>query len=347
VVKSGPLVLLLAVLISASVRWGLQDVRGSLWPWTPREPKRESPVPARLAYLAPSNDPGDQEPGLRAEEGSPLSVAGQEQTSATKEDLIKLFGAGFSEEFLIEFVRARGRPNSLSASDLVELKNLGLSDRLLGLLLGDPLSPAGAASPEGPLAVWPDPLFQDTTVFAVVPLQTPFFSAGAVIYVPPDTGDFPAGGIADPSGCDLGEAPGDGTAFPEDGGAILPDPTFVTGAPGSCRCPNRFHRPHRPLAPGGGPVGVPTWAGGVATVSGPEAGNPVSLSAGGGPAFLTSTNPPSKVSGARGVTVQTGRPRGGPPGTTGAGSGAGQAPPASAPAAGHPSGASGLAAKGH
>ena len=59
----------------------------------------------------------------------------------SKEDIRKLVGAGVGDEVIVSFIRANGPVHKLSADDVVELKQAGASERVLGALM----SPAPAA----------------------------------------------------------------------------------------------------------------------------------------------------------------------------------------------------------
>lgn len=57
----------------------------------------------------------------------------------TKEDLKKLAGAQVSDSVVIAYVRSHGPMPGLSAQDLIDLKNAGVSDKVLEMLAaGDP-----------------------------------------------------------------------------------------------------------------------------------------------------------------------------------------------------------------
>lgn len=56
----------------------------------------------------------------------------------TKEDLKKLAGAQVSDSVVIAYIRAYGPMPRLTAQDLIELKNAGVSDRVLEAVAGDP-----------------------------------------------------------------------------------------------------------------------------------------------------------------------------------------------------------------
>lgn len=57
---------------------------------------------------------------------------------ATKEDLKKLAKAGVSQDVILEYVKTNGFAGKLSSDDLVELKEAGLTDRVLTGILTPP-----------------------------------------------------------------------------------------------------------------------------------------------------------------------------------------------------------------
>lgn len=69
----------------------------------------------------------------------PLAAA----ADVTKEDIKKLAAAGISEDVILSYIRQNGPVAKMSADDLIELKQAGVSDKVLGALTG--ASPAPAA----------------------------------------------------------------------------------------------------------------------------------------------------------------------------------------------------------
>lgn len=62
----------------------------------------------------------------------PLAAA----ADVTKEDIRKLVGAGVGDEVIVAFIRANSPVRKLSADEVVELKQAGASERVLGALMG-------------------------------------------------------------------------------------------------------------------------------------------------------------------------------------------------------------------
>ena len=81
---------------------------------------------------------------------SPAFAAAQ----ATKEDLKKLSKGGVSDDVILNFIKRKGFPGKLSSDDLVELKDAGLSERVLGELLAGPAAPAGKSESPGRTYSW-------------------------------------------------------------------------------------------------------------------------------------------------------------------------------------------------
>lgn len=69
----------------------------------------------------------------------PLAAA----ADVSKEDIRKLVAAGVGDEVIVSFIRANSPVHKLSADDVVELKQAGASERVLGALMGSaPAAPA-------------------------------------------------------------------------------------------------------------------------------------------------------------------------------------------------------------
>ncbi|MBI3856408.1 MAG: hypothetical protein HY293_12035 [Planctomycetes bacterium] len=66
--------------------------------------------------------------------GLPLAASAQ----VTKEDLKKLATAGISDDVIVSYVKANGPIAKLSADDVVELKQAGVSEKVLSVVLGAP-----------------------------------------------------------------------------------------------------------------------------------------------------------------------------------------------------------------
>jgi hypothetical protein len=73
----------------------------------------------------------------------PLAAAAQ----ATKEDIKKLVAAGVSDDVVLTYVRANGPAPKLSADEIIELKQAGAGDKVLGALAGQTTAPAPAPAP--------------------------------------------------------------------------------------------------------------------------------------------------------------------------------------------------------
>jgi hypothetical protein len=68
----------------------------------------------------------------------PLAAAAQ----VSKEDIKKLAAAGVSEDVILTYVRTNGGAPRMSADDIIELKQAGVGDRVLGALAGMTTVPA-------------------------------------------------------------------------------------------------------------------------------------------------------------------------------------------------------------
>lgn len=70
-----------------------------------------------------------------------FAAPGLASAQTSKEDLKKLAKAGLSEEVLIAFVRSHGAVDKLTCDDLIQLKEAGLTDKVLASLLAPPEPP--------------------------------------------------------------------------------------------------------------------------------------------------------------------------------------------------------------
>lgn len=61
--------------------------------------------------------------------------AGAGAQALTKEELLKLYDAGFGEELIAEKIATDGIAFEVSADVMLELKNTGLSETLIGQLV--------------------------------------------------------------------------------------------------------------------------------------------------------------------------------------------------------------------
>jgi hypothetical protein len=81
---------------------------------------------------------------------------------ASKEDLKKLAKAGVSEDVIVAYLKANGFDGKPSSDDLVELKDAGLSDRVLTSLLAPAPAPqldAPARTESAPTTVYVQPTY--------------------------------------------------------------------------------------------------------------------------------------------------------------------------------------------
>lgn len=89
---------------------------------------------------------------------APLAAA----AIVTKEDLLRLAAARVSDDAILTVIRAEGPVEPLSVDDLVELRNAGLSPRVLRALAA--YSPLAAPPP--PVVYAPPPVFSSPSYYA-------------------------------------------------------------------------------------------------------------------------------------------------------------------------------------
>ena len=108
----------------------------------------------------------------------PLAAA----ADVTKEDIRKLVGAGVSDEVIVTFIRSNGPVQKMSSDDLIELKQSGASERVLGALIETP-KPA-PARPQTTVREVPE----TTTYVYTSPAYTPSYYGAYYYGYPPYAG---------------------------------------------------------------------------------------------------------------------------------------------------------------
>lgn len=96
----------------------------------------------------------------------PLALA----ADVGKEEIKKLVAAGVSDDVILAYIRAHGPVARLSADDVVELKQAGASERVLGALVNPSAAPSPAPTPERPVErVVERPVYVPQTTYVYVP----------------------------------------------------------------------------------------------------------------------------------------------------------------------------------
>ncbi|MFN3485431.1 MAG: hypothetical protein ACK44W_08125 [Planctomycetota bacterium] len=98
--------------------------------------------------------------------GFPLAVA----ADVGKEEIKKLVAAGVSDDVILAYIRAHGPVARLSADDVVELKQAGASERVLGALVNPAAAPTPVPAPERTVErVVERPVYVPQTTYVYVP----------------------------------------------------------------------------------------------------------------------------------------------------------------------------------
>lgn len=95
----------------------------------------------------------------------PLAAA----ADITKEDIKKLIGAGISDEVIVTFIRSHGPVSKLSPDDLIELKQAGASEKVLGAVAGGASAPAQKVVVQRNVAVPQTTVVYDTPTYTYLP----------------------------------------------------------------------------------------------------------------------------------------------------------------------------------
>jgi curli biogenesis system outer membrane secretion channel CsgG len=79
------------------------------------------------------------------------------QTPSQVDSVIQSVKAGLSESLIIKTLQRANKPANLTPADLVKLKNAGVSETLIGVMLDPSSAPVPAAAPAAPVAAAPAP----------------------------------------------------------------------------------------------------------------------------------------------------------------------------------------------
>jgi pyruvate/2-oxoglutarate dehydrogenase complex dihydrolipoamide acyltransferase (E2) component len=98
----------------------------------------------------------------------PVTAAAPANLPSGCQDVVKLSRAQVSEDIILNFIHNSGATYNLSAKDILELKNQGVSDRVLKALLENgkttvAAQPAAPAAPPAIAQITPANPFPDTT----------------------------------------------------------------------------------------------------------------------------------------------------------------------------------------
>jgi curli biogenesis system outer membrane secretion channel CsgG len=110
----------------------------------------------------------------------PPAAAKPAAAASPVDSVIQSFKAGLSESLIIRTLQRENKPANLTPADLVKLKNAGVSENLIGVML-DPASAPAAAAPPAPVAAAPPPP-------APAPTPAPAPIAAPVATAPVNTG---------------------------------------------------------------------------------------------------------------------------------------------------------------
>jgi len=91
----------------------------------------------------------------------PLAAAAQ----VSKDDIKKLVSAGVSDDVVLTYVRANGPAPRMSADDLIELKQAGAGEKVLGALASGSSAPAPAPRTEVVERVVEKPVYVPQTTY--------------------------------------------------------------------------------------------------------------------------------------------------------------------------------------
>src|SRR4029079_16830221 len=114
---------------------------------------------AGLAQTPPAPKPAPAKPAAAKAAAAPSPV----------DSVIQSVKAGLSENLIIRTLQRENKPANLTPADLVKLKNAGVSENIIGLMLSPPSAPAPPAA--APAAAPAPPPVAATPAPAPVPIQ--------------------------------------------------------------------------------------------------------------------------------------------------------------------------------
>src|SRR6266851_1194104 len=114
---------------------------------------------AAVSFLATVVLGQNPPPAAAPKPAAPKPAAAKPAAAASPVDsVIQSFKAGLSESLIIRTLQRENKPANLTPSDLVKLKNAGVSENLIGVMLDPASAPAAAAPPApAPVAAAPPP----------------------------------------------------------------------------------------------------------------------------------------------------------------------------------------------
>lgn len=139
---------------------------------------------SRLAVGADTQEPSTP----KADAGAPATTTDPAQLSHGAQDILKLSRAKVGDDVIVAFIKGGNRRFELTASEIVQLRNEGVSDRVLAAMVNkespaapppsppQPAVPASAASVSAAPDAAGNPPAPAATVY-VVPTSAPYSSA--------------------------------------------------------------------------------------------------------------------------------------------------------------------------
>ena len=100
---------------------------------------------------------GQAPPPAAAPKPAPAKPAAAKPAASSVDSVIQSVKAGLSESLIIRTIQRENKPANLTTADLVKLKNAGVSENIINVMLDPTAAPAPAAAAAPPAAPPPPP----------------------------------------------------------------------------------------------------------------------------------------------------------------------------------------------
>ena len=112
---------------------------------------------------------GQAPPPAAAPKPAPAKPAAAKPAASSVDSVIQSVKAGLSESLIIRTIQRENKPANLTTADLVKLKNAGVSENIINVMLDPTAAPAPAASAAPPAAPPPPPAPEPAPVAVSAP----------------------------------------------------------------------------------------------------------------------------------------------------------------------------------
>ncbi|HMC62356.1 MAG TPA: CsgG/HfaB family protein [Candidatus Solibacter sp.] len=129
--------------------------------------------------LLAQNPPAAPKPAAPKPAAGKSPAASKPASSPAVDSVIESVKAGLSENLIIRTLQRENKPANLTPADLVKLKNAGVSENIIGMMLDPAGTPAAAAAPAAAPAIAAAPSLPTSPPPASAPASAPAVSAAS------------------------------------------------------------------------------------------------------------------------------------------------------------------------